>query len=134
MKQILFKLGLFSNEASRVPSERVLQAALELLYVADIEWLKMHPETPGIYQAGVRYQREIVPAEIWKTPPYCIEDGVLDCEDAACWRSAELYVRHGIDARPAFTFKKIGNLSLYHIVVKLPDGTIEDPSKKLGMR
>jgi len=133
MKRIVFQLGLFQTAADRKPSERVLTKALELLYTADVEYLRQHPETPGIYEAGVRYQREPIPAEVWKTPPYCIADGYADCEDLACWLAAQRFVREGIDARPAYTFKKIGNLSLYHIVVKLPDGTIEDPSKKLGM-
>jgi len=57
------------------------------------------------------------------------------CEDLACWRAAELVVRHGIQARPDFTCDARGDGSrLYHIVVRLPDGRIEDPSRNLGMR
>lgn len=137
MKRIVFELNLFASEGQRVPSERVLTKALELLYTADVEWLRANPTAPGIYESGVWYEREPIPREIWKTVPYCIRDARngkgSDCEDLACWLAAQKLVREGIDARPAFTYRKIGNLSIYHIVTKLPDGTILDPSKRLGM-
>lgn len=157
MKEIVFKLGLFGNEAERAASERVLTKALELLLTANVEYLRLHPETPGIYQAGVRYKREPLrnqewlrirvplpgggeriaifprPPEEWKTAPYCIDDRFADCEDLACWLAAQRIVRNGINARPTFTFRNYGNVSVYHIIVQYPDGTTEDPSRKLGM-
>lgn len=134
MKEILFKLGLFGSAEARPSSERVLAKSLDLLYTADVEYLRRYPQTPSIYTPGVvRYVREPIPAEVWKTIPYIIEDGFADCEDSACARSSELLVHDGIDAKPVFSFRKIGNLSIYHIVVRHPDGTIEDPSKRLGM-
>lgn len=134
MKEILFKLGLFANEGQRPASERVLAKALDLLYTANVEYLRANPSTPSIYTPGlVRYEREPLPAECWKAIRYLIADGFGDCEDLACARAAELTVHSNINARPAFSYRKIGNLSIYHIVVKLPDGTIEDPSKRLGM-
>lgn len=60
---------------------------------------------------------------------------VHNCEDLACWRAAELRVRYGIAAIPIFTCKPRANGGyLYHITVQLPDGRIEDPSRRLGMR
>lgn len=60
---------------------------------------------------------------------------VHNCEDLACWRAAELRVRFGVQATPTFTYKVRANGSyLYHITVRLPDGRIEDPSRRLGMR
>jgi hypothetical protein len=60
---------------------------------------------------------------------------VHNCEDLACWRAAELRVRYGIQAEPTFIWKLRPNGGyLYHILVKLPDGRIEDPSRTLGMR
>ena len=157
MKEILFKLGLFGSEAERAASERVLAKALDLLFTADVEYLRAHPNTPSIYTPGlVRYQREPLPGqewvrqevmtptgpriavyprapEEWKAIPYILKDGYADCEDLACGRSAELVVHHHIEARPTFSFRNVGNLSVYHIVTLLPDGSIEDPSKRLGM-
>ena len=60
---------------------------------------------------------------------------VHNCEDLACWRAAELVVRHNIQARPVFMERRRSNGSyLYHILVRYPDGRIEDPSKILGMQ
>ena len=59
---------------------------------------------------------------------------VSNCEDLACWRIAELRVRHNENARPHITAKKIGNFTLFHIMVRRGDGSIEDPSRILGMR
>jgi len=59
---------------------------------------------------------------------------VSNCEDLACWRVAELRLV-GVDARPAFTCDVLPDGSyLYHIQVELPNGTLEDPSRMLGMR
>lgn len=89
-------------------------------------------QLPGIYASGVRYQREAWvngrPREQWLTAPIIIERGVGDCEDLASWRSAELRLA-GIDAMAIARPSSVG----YHIVVRYPDGTIEDPSRKLGM-
>lgn len=157
MKEILFKLGLFHSEASRPASERVLAKALDLLFTADVEFLRANPNTPDIYTPGLmRYEREPLEGEQWdmivvntptgprsavcprnpeewKAIPYCIEDGFADCEDLACWLAAQRLVRQGIECRPAFSFRNVGRMSIYHIVCRHPDGTIEDPSRVLGM-
>lgn len=59
---------------------------------------------------------------------------VHNCEDLATWRAAELQ-RQGIDA-VAFWKEQIleDGQTLYHILVRWPNGTIEDPSRLLGMR
>jgi hypothetical protein len=51
---------------------------------------------------------------------------------------AELRVRTGENAKPFISWQiinsaKYGNFTLYHIRVKRADGSIEDPSKILGM-
>lgn len=98
-----------------------------------MDWLRCYPKTPPLYKSGVVYRREPPGVELWKDIPHCIADGFGDCEDLACWRAAE-YRIHNVRAMPAFR-KRIfpDGFSLYHIVVKLPDGKIEDPSKRLGM-
>jgi len=53
-----------------------------------------------------------------------------DCEDLSAWRVAELRLG-GVRAIPWVV--QSGN-RLYHVQVRYPDGTIEDPSRRLGMR
>ncbi len=70
--------------------------------------------------------------EVWKTIPYILRDGVGDCEDLACARVAELLVQ-GIQAEPTFRYRPVGQMLVYHILVKHPSGRFEDPSRQLGM-
>lgn len=152
--RITFVTEAFGRHGEQALANRTLQIALDALYEIDCAWLRAHPETPGIYElaaAGMghlpragkklgpkgewmRYEREPLGQEDWKDIPTCIRDGIADCEDLACWRAAELTVRHGIPARPTYRCKERPDGSLlYHIVVRYPDGRTEDPSKKLGM-
>jgi len=67
---------------------------------------------------------------------YLPESDVItsNCEELACWRAAELQIR-GLGARAGFTKQtQPDGTMLYHIVVLLPDGRTEDPSRQLGMR
>jgi hypothetical protein len=155
VNEILFKLGLFrtpDDPRERAASERVLVALLNALLVADVEYLRLHPDAPSIYSGVVRYERELLPNEIavkwpqcaspckapvhpetWQGIAECIRTGEADCEDLACWRCAERIVREHVAARPDFSFRKVSGLWVYHIFVRNPDGSIEDPSRKLGM-
>lgn len=123
---------MFSSESARADSEGILRLLLAALTKADELYLKLNPSTPALYESGVRYMREADGAEEWQSIPYLIAARQGDCEDLACWRSAELR-RRGIEAEPFFYFKRIGTMSMYHIVVRWPDGTFEDPSAVLGM-
>ncbi len=139
MRTVVFKLDLFQSPAQRIASESVLRLLLEALTAANVVHLQYHPNTPSIYDGGVRYKREEPPfpgapiPEVWKSIPYILADGEGDCEDLACARVAELIVHHRIAARPVFRWRAIGNMLVYHILVEHPDGTIEDPSQRLGM-
>lgn len=87
---------------------------------------------PPLYKSGVRYKREPkIPGrrEDWKTITQILKDKHGDCEDLTAWRVSELR-EQGIKAMPWLT--KHGNT--WHVVVRYPDGKIEDPSKRLGMR
>lgn len=93
--------------------------------------LDLKRRRPGrLYRAGVRYRRERPGQEAWRLPSQVAASGYGDCEDLAIWRTAELQ-REGIPAR--FEVIRAGP-RLWHAVVRLPDGRIEDPSKRLGMR
>jgi len=85
---------------------------------------------PPIYQSGVRYVREPPGREHWLRADEVYEDGEGDCEDLATWRAAELR-RKGI---PAMAIAKRSGRRKFHAIVVFPDGTIEDPSRRLGMK
>ena len=104
----------------------LLRALLRL----NILWLKQHPNTPSLYSTGVRYKRD--PEEEWLTIPFVIRQGYGDCEDLACWRVAELR-RRGEHARLRIVEKRMGNKTLFHILVRRANGKTEDPSRRLGM-
>ena len=135
MYRITFVLDLFKGEHERELSHEALHTLPMALMYVDMKYLQAHPEVPGIYESGVRYEEEPPGQEDWQDIPTCLRMRVGDCEDLACWRAAEYRVRHGIMAVPVFTCKRKPNGGyLYHITVRLPDGRIEDPSRRLGMR
>jgi hypothetical protein len=114
-------------------SDLAVAALLLALLATDVDWLERHPETPELYRSGVRYAVERI--ERWKSIPAILRDGSEDCEGLACWRAAELRVRSHIDARPVFSKHELGSgRQLYHIRVQYPDGSLEDPSERLGMK
>lgn len=110
-----------------VAGKNDLRICAEALISLDRAYLRAHPRTPSLYQAGVRYHVEEDGRENWLAIPYILARGMGDCEDLACWRVAELREK-GIYAIPRFTKKG----HLWHVTV-FNDGQIEDPSRKLGM-
>lgn len=131
--RISFELRLFRREQARSYSERVLSILLGALTAADVLYLRAHPDAPPLYRAGVRYRAERFPREEWRGIAALHEEREGDCEDLACARSAELIARGGRSARPVFRWRRLGRLSVYHILVRHSDGGIEDPSLLLGM-
>lgn len=120
---------------------RALDSALEGLVGLAVEELQLGlpPELagpnrdqwfPSLYDAGVRYQRE-VGTERWLTPSQTFAAGRGDCEDLASWRAAELRVS-GEDPEARARVLRSGPRT-WHAVVERGDGTLEDPSRELGM-
>ena len=133
MARICFVTDMFDGvDAAR--SDRSLYRHLWLLVDEDVDYLRSNPGAPLLYESGVRYQEEPPGAEDWQNVPITLELGWGDCEDLACWRVAELIVR-GIAASPFVTRQELEDgRSLYHVMVRLPDGRVEDPSRQLGMQ
>lgn len=108
-------------------TERHVAAALAALQAWDAWWLAEH-DVPGLYDLGaaglVRYVQEPRGQERWLTVPQVIMAGGGDCEDLAAWRAAE------VPGAMAVPFRTDGGM---HVVVQMPDGTVEDPSIVLGM-
>jgi hypothetical protein len=135
----LFSLGSFDELAPGQKCRLVLGLVRALVDV-DIEYLKAHPQTPALYHAGVSYrpqqtvQGNFTGIDHWWDIPAVRLHGEGSCEDLAAWRVAELQLAGHAHVRPFVHSREVspGN-TLYHIVVKLPDGSEEDPSALLGM-
>jgi hypothetical protein len=109
---------------------------LEALTAIDCAILASHigEDFPDLYDAGIHYampgkRRWLNVAELQVT-----RKG--DCKDLACARAAELRVRYG---EHAFAVPIPGcdpeaeDCNTIHVVVERGDGSIEDPSRLLGM-
>lgn len=131
--RITLNWGLFRRESDRAWSEGVMQRLLDLMVEVNEYWLRKKPSEPPLYEGGVRYSQEGRGDETWQAVPV-IRD-TADCEDLACWRAAELRVTgEDPDARAIFRGQPVApRRVLYHVVVQRGDGSIEDPSKRLGM-
>lgn len=114
------------------------------------------PPVPPLYQSGVVYREDEDGEENWADCLECLRVGHADCDRLVAWRAAELreagidcepvvkwqhltyeqaraigYPEYGADGKPCVS-REFG-LWLVHCCVRFPDGSIEDPSKALGM-
>lgn len=123
-----------------VPDElgaEALNAALEGLVelgVADLRRGMVGGHVPTLYTSGVRYERERG-TERWLTPSQVLaahrRGRGSDCEDLAAWRAAECRVS-GEDPGARAIVRRSGPRT-WHAIVEHSDGTLEDPSRILGM-
>lgn len=113
-----------------VPATRAtFEALLDGLVAVNVELMRTRSQLPPLYASGVRYRRERG-TERWQTCEQVFSARVGDCEDLAAWRVAELHQAGEVDAVPIVT--RTGR-RLWHVRVRRADGTIEDPSRILGM-
>lgn len=109
---------------------------------------------PPLYTTGIYYHEDPAGREDWRDAPAILErlrttGKGCDCDQLVCWRVAELRCA-GIDADPVIKWQHLDKatairvgypgkmlppdgLWLIHCCVRFPDGSIEDPSKLLGM-
>jgi hypothetical protein len=115
-------------------SDRELLGLLNGLAFASLETLREAIERgqplPDLYASGVRYKREAPGKEEWQLPSTTYARMAGDCEDLAAWACAQRWLAGDTQAR---MFLKRVNPQLRHIQVLRGDGTIEDPSRALGM-
>ncbi len=129
-----FCLRSFDTTAERDGRELILTMLFEALIATNMAFLKNRPETPGLYASGIRYVEEPPGQEDWQDIPETLSRRTGDCEDLACWRIAELRVRDGEHALPFLKCAERDGHVLYHVAVRRIDGSLEDPSRVLGMR
>lgn len=110
-----------------------LKPILEALTTVNFLFLSTHHVKP-LYETGVRYRNEPKEwaNEHFDSVPIVLSRGWGDCDDLAPWRCAELRQR-GERARIRIQWKRLPEGKLFHIVVRRENGTIEDPSRILGM-
>jgi len=101
------------------------------------QWQMRQKKYAPLYDSGVYYQAEPPGCEDWLDTPTLYKQGWGDCEDIACCYTAELRERENISAVPCIKFKDFlvnGQLlTLIHVMTLMPDGSVQDPSKVLGM-
>lgn len=145
---IKVSLGGLRGMQNLPEKHRKLGHLLTAMVAINEDYLLANPQTPNLYDSGVRYsmryERE---GEELADIPTILERGEDDCDGLAPWLAAEYRVRHGIDARPTFQWRvhPSGRGNDYHIVVErrvvryddrgrlVESWEIEDPSKRLGM-
>lgn len=109
-----------------------LRIALRALTDINV-WILRRMILPGIYNGRIKYVPERTGHEDWLTVEDIHRLGYGDCEDLACARTAE-HIVNGVNAEVDLKSKWTHGILLIHIFVRLPDGSIEDPSAKLGMK
>ena len=170
LRHVLFDMAIFADEADRENSQKRVLWLLEALTCCNQLYLRNHPDTPLIYESGVKYvlpeqfakaqlpELDTIKAfllkkgapdavmsafdsitdmcgggEHFREIPRIIENGGGDCDNLASWRAAELR-ELGINAKPYITWRKRPDGgTTYHVIVRWPDGSSEDPSLLLGM-
>lgn len=131
--RVTFDAGLLEYLDPAMSAE-VIQALLRVLVQCNLEYLRQNPRTPHPYQSGAWYVKEKNGLEDWRDIPRILLNRGGDCEDLACYLAAWEQFR-GVHAEPVVKWRTYpaGN-TVFHIVVRYPNGYIEDPSKLLGMR
>lgn len=109
--------------------ERFYTDALEGLVRVNERLYRENPAIPSVYQSGARY-RGRDPGEDWRNVVEIVKERFGDCEDLAAARAGELRARGELGARAEVV--RTGP-HMTHARVVRADGTIEDPSRALGM-
>jgi hypothetical protein len=108
-----------------------LNVLVRALCALDVLYLRANPKTPRVKESGVVYANQPRGCERFLTVPAIMARGTADCDQLAPWRAAELRVRDGIKAMPEV---RRMSKNLWHVYVRMPDGSVEDISAHLGMR
>jgi hypothetical protein len=107
-------------------------------------WLMLTHRVPLLYRSGVRYAIEDSAGES-QTMADCLEAlerRTTECMGASCWRlaehrnaagSEERAAQYGLHVYPKDYIVEGQHVRLFHVQVRHPDGSIEDPSVKIGM-
>lgn len=129
--------GAFEMHLRSYPArarKQVLETMFEAFTRVNQLYLRTHPNTPDLMDAGVCYVSEGHP-EIWRDIPSIIHAGHDDCEGLASWMAAELRERRN-RLRARVVLEPQRRRGMWHAIVRDKDDPSMrwDPSKALGMR
>ena len=117
------------------PFAEAIKAVLDACVKVNQQYLATY-DLPTIYECGVKYQPEPDNGEEeFATIPVVLARGWGDCDDLAPWRVAELRAA-GEPAKIRIKWKKNPRTGskMFHVIVRRADGSVEDPSRRLGMK
>jgi hypothetical protein len=127
---IQLQIPLYAWAGDVEHSSRNMQRALDCLTDCNEDYLLTYPQTPHLYDVGLRYQPEPENrVERWQSIPVMFQTLIADCEDIACGLAAYYRVGRGpaslgrpIRARPYYTWRIFQRpyRVLYHIRTELP--------------
>lgn len=106
--------------------------ALEGLVQRNLDQMKRQRFGP-LYGSGIVYAREDPGETYWQTIREVYATKRADCEDLSAALVSK-YRASGVDPRARVDLRPGGAPGLWHVFVRRGDGSIEDPSKVLGMR
>lgn len=114
----------------RIPvDERSYEDAIEGLARQGLRQIRSGKAPASLYGSGAVYRRER--RDTFRTAREVAGSGWGDCEDLSAYRIADLRFSGEDPAAQPYVYKTGKNR--YHAVVRRGDGSIEDPSRKLGM-
>jgi len=118
------------------------QAANEVCALAEVAIAEARRELrtgaiPFLYSSGVRFIEQSPNACCFRPPSEVLERKGGDCKQLTTWRIAELR-EAGIDAKPRVIWLEATDGQgvkgfIAHMLLRLPDNNLEDPSVNLGM-
>jgi hypothetical protein len=112
----------------------MVRSLLQALVMVNRIALKSDPRIPPLYSSGVRYIKEKPGVETFRDLYLVLANHGGDCAHLAAWRVAELQ-QAGENASIRIQWKVTRRgIRLFHVVVRRGNGSIEDPSKLLGMK
>lgn len=125
---------VFHRGTDKLLNARTLRILLDAMVSMNRVFLeeasRLNFAAPLLYKSGVVYDR----TTWWEPIPALYKRGYGDCKSlTAAWIAQAQFFRK-IPSRPVFRFVENGDGTTdYHILVELPNGAFEDPSKVLGM-
>jgi hypothetical protein len=134
---MLVLLDVQSSQLGRKGIALTFKALVESVAEQNRLLMSKHP-LPALYESGVVFRNEpwCSKFETLATAPVVYRRGWGDCAHLVAWRIAELR-NQGVAATCKIYWrvhKKAGaTVRLFHVEVRLPDGSVEDPSRFLGM-
>ncbi len=126
---LIYKSGIKYKLPAQFEKEQVPEVGTVL------EYLTKANAPSDVKRAFKTLSNQVGGGETFRDIPRIIENGGGDCDNVACWRTAEIRHHLGVAAKPYITWRdgQTSGSKVYHVVTIWPDGSSEDSSLLLGM-